>query len=324
MKNKKVQLGQFFTSKALWLKPQVLSFIQSSNCSIVYDPFAGAGDLLKALEPYFDKKIGLDIDRNLKWKINDSLINIPHINNAIIVTNPPFIAKQSASRKNIDLSKYFQQTKYNDIYMMALDKMLAAQEFVISIIPESFINSNYMQKARLNNITILEENPFLDTENPVCVACFDGRVKPFTEIKIYKNNNYINTLQNIEKLRPIVHKKNSIVFNDKRGWLGLRAIDSTDGKRKICFDFKENISYDWKTKIKVSSRHFSLIDVDVPYNKRKTFVKKLNINLNKLRKKSDDILLTPFKGNTKEGKRRRRLDFNTARALIENTILKMI
>ena len=124
----------------------------------------------------------------------------------------------------------------------------------------------------------------------------------------------------IEKMRQKPLKNNCIIFNDKHGWLGLRAIDSTDGIRKINFDFKDNIPYDWNTKIKVSSRHFSLINVDVPNHKRQDLIKRLNKNLNILRKESDDILLTPFKGNTKNGKRRRRLDFNTARALIEKTL----
>ncbi|MCQ2776587.1 MAG: hypothetical protein MJ217_02565 [Bacilli bacterium] len=162
----------------------------------------------------------------------------------MIITNPPYIAKQSASRKKLNLSKYFEKSRYDDVYLIALDKMLLAQEFVVAIIPESFINSNYLQKGRLNSITVLEENPFLDTENPVCVVCFDGKVKPFSKIKIYKNDTFVNTLEEIEKLRPRPCKTNKIIFNDKSGWLGLRAIDGTDGIKRISFDLKENIPYD--------------------------------------------------------------------------------
>ena len=45
--NEKRKLGQYFTKKDLWLKPQILHFIKNSNCTIAYDPFAGNGDLLK-------------------------------------------------------------------------------------------------------------------------------------------------------------------------------------------------------------------------------------------------------------------------------------
>ena len=65
--------------------------------------------------------------------------------------------------------------------MIALDNMLKAQKHVVAIIPESFINSSYMQKNKIYSITVLEDNPFEDTENPVCVVCFDGIEKSFSK-----------------------------------------------------------------------------------------------------------------------------------------------
>ena len=40
----KKELGQFFTKNNLWLKPQVLTFIEKDLSKIVYDPFAGDFD----------------------------------------------------------------------------------------------------------------------------------------------------------------------------------------------------------------------------------------------------------------------------------------
>lgn len=316
---KKVKLGQFFTKATSWLKPQVFSFIKNSGCSVAYDPFAGGGDLLKASKEIlkFNETKGLDIDPNLSWEINDSLENIPHIEKGIIITNPPYIAKQSASRKKIDLSKYFTNSIYDDVYLIALDKMLIAQEFVVAIIPESFINSNYRNKSRLVSITVLEENPFEDTENPVCVVCFDNKNKLFSEVKVYKNELLIGSLDDIYQIRIEPNNSIKVTFNTLSGWLGLRAIDSTDDKTFIHFDFKENFKYDWENNIKVTSRHFSLINVDIPKECRTDFIKKCNEIIEEVREKSSDILLTPFKGNTKSGVRRRRLDFRLARAIIE-------
>lgn len=317
--NKKVKLGQFFTKKSVWLKPQIKKFINDTKCDIAYDPFAGGGDLLNTSQNIlgFKNIVGLDIDNTLNWKINDSLLKIPHIDNAIIITNPPYIAKQSASRKKLDLSKYFSTSSYDDVYLIALDKMIEAQQYVVAIIPESFINSSYKQKSKINSITILEENPFEDTGNPVCVVCFDGKDKLFSKINVYKNDKFINTLEKIQAIRVEPNNSIKITFNTLKGWLGLRAVDSTDDKTFINFDFKENFNYDWENNIKVSSRHFSLIDIDVPEDKRKEFIKKCNEVINKLRVDSSDILLTPFKGNTKNGIRRRRLDFRLARAIME-------
>lgn len=326
MSEKKIKLGQFFTKDSLWLKPQVIDFISKSGCTIAYDPFAGGGDLLKASQNilHFQNVKGLDIDESLQWDINDSLLSIPHIDNAIIITNPPYIAKQSASRKKIDLSKYFNLTTYDDVYLIALDKMLEAQHNVVAIIPESFLNSSYKQKNLISSITVLEENPFEDTENPVCVVCFDHVPKSLDKVMIYKNNQLINSLEGINKIRIEPDNKVKIIFNTLKGWLGLRAVDSTDDKTFINFDFKGNFKYDWENNIKVSSRHFSLIDLDVPESKRKDFIDECNKIIKQLRVESCDILLTPFKGNTKKGIRRRRLDFRLARAIMEQAYYKTV
>lgn len=323
MADKKVELGQFFTAKSIWLRPQVAEFINKSNCKIAYDPYAGNGDLLNVAKEMGLDTIGCDIDETLPWKINDSLVSIPYVDGAIILTNPPYLAKQSATRKKIDLSKYWNATYYDDLYLLALDKMTETQQFVVAIIPESFINSSYKRKCLLSSITILEDNPFVDTECPVCVACFDGRRKDYSQIKIYKNSDYVATFQEIDALRIEPKNNLQIDFNDLSGWLGLRAIDSTDDKTFICFDFKENIDYDWQHKIKTSSRHFSLINVDIPKENRADFIEEANAILQDLRKKSCDILLTPFMGNTHKGMRRRRLDFRLARAIIEEAYRKV-
>ena len=96
----------FVKSKETLKLPQRAN-IKNSKSKIAYDPFAGAGDLLNAAREQmkFKSVIGLDIDEELDWQINDSLINSPPFKGAIIITNPPYIAKQSASRKKIDLSK---------------------------------------------------------------------------------------------------------------------------------------------------------------------------------------------------------------------------
>lgn len=162
---KKKSLGQYFTEGACWLQPQIVDFISDSNCRVAYDPFAGSGCLFSPVTNMVAsiKEIaGLDIDPSQGWPINDSLIKIPHKNDAIIVTNPPYLSNYSASRKRIGdgLKKYFDMTEYDDVYLLALDRMLEAQKNVVAIIPETFINSPFKKKDLLHSITILEENPF--------------------------------------------------------------------------------------------------------------------------------------------------------------------
>ena len=106
-------------------------------------------------------------------------------------------------------------------------------------------------------------------------------------------------------------------FNDKNGWLAVRCVDSTDPNDMLRFGFKKDIDYDWEKGIKVSSRLFTLIDIEVSTEKRKRFIMQCNKLLKDIRIKSHDLILSPFKGNMKNGVRRRRLDFYTCRAIIE-------
>lgn len=322
----KVRLGQFFTVSPSWCTRHIEKFIKQSCCIAAYDPFVGNGDLLLFAKNKlgFTKTYGFDIDNTLGFPYNDSLIAIPHIDNAIIITNPPYVAKQSATRKKLNLEKYFALTEYDDLYLLAIDRMLEAEKFVVAIVPESFINSAYKHKDLLNSITILEENPFKDTENPVCVLCFDGISKPLSKVKIYKGDVYVNTLHGILEFKKKPKRNVDISFNDINGWLALRAVDSTDDKTFISFSKKEMLSYDWNSHIKNTSRHITLIKIDVPFDMQENFVQQANNNLHMIRQASDDVVLTPFKGNTKQGHRRRRLDYTLARAILEDTYKKVV
>ena len=42
--------------------------------------------------------------------------------------------------------------------------------------------------------------------------------------------------------------------------------------------------------------------------------------LQRIRKKTKDLILSPFKGNNKSGNRRRRLDYKLARGIIEQSL----
>lgn len=320
MNAKKVILGQFFTRNDIWLRPHIERFILDSCCKVAYDPFAGNGDLLKVAEKLKLGIKGLDIDSTLGWNYNDSLISIPRVENGIIITNPPYISNYSAARKKVfsNIKHYFDSSTYDDIYLIALDRMLEAQEYVVAIIPETFINSSYRYKNRLYSITILEENPFTDTDTPVVVACFDGKIKSLEKVKVYKNDDFVGNLQFINNKRLEPTHIIPMNFNDKNGWLGLRAIDLTDPHNQIYFDYKDNIDYDWDNGIKVSSRLYSLIDIQIEDRYKNDLIKEANNILKELRKNTQDIILSPFKGNMKDGRRRRRLDFKTARAILEN------
>ena len=312
---KKINLGQFFTKQPFWKKRQVLYFINKYKFNFVLDPFAGNGDLLFQFNRRNVKKIGLDIDRNLerKWEFNDSLKKIPFYKNTFVLTNPPYLSKSSSKRKKIN-HKAFNHSSRNDLYKIALDKLLESKMPGIAIIPESFINSTYSKK-NIYSITILIPNPFQDTETPVCIICYDPN-KEFKKTRIYRNGKFIASMNQIKEKETRILKKNNqikVKFNSNKGKLSLIAYDSKLGK-KISFMKSKELKY--KRPQKESSRMISKIDVNKYVSKE--FVQDLNERLKKYRDETKDVFLTPFKGNDNLDKRRRRLDYKTARRIINS------
>ncbi|MDD4358884.1 MAG: hypothetical protein PHY30_03670, partial [Candidatus Pacebacteria bacterium] len=321
---KKRSLGQFFTKNDLWLKSHILEFIKRANADIAFDPFAGEGDLLEAAQKIgFKKTKGFDIDGKLGWETNDSLVNIAEIKNSMIITNPPYLTNYSAKRKGVygNVEKYFEACNYDDLYQLAIDRCLRNNKFGIAIIPETFINSKF-PKNRLSSITIIEDKMFDDTDVPVCVICFDDKIKSYNEIKVYKNNLYLGNLGQFEKRRKIPAKNIPIKFNSPYGQIALRAVDATTSKKNIQFMHPEAIDYDLSF-VRESSRLITLIEVEMEQDSVDRLIDYSNEILISFRKEMHDVLLSPFKGNKKNGERRRRLDYGTARAILEEAYAKI-
>lgn len=325
MNTKKVSLGQFFTTEDNWAQPQVINFI--SECIKKYelnkclDPYAGNGDLLKYVKNNFDIEeiIGFDIDKSLNWIYNDSLEFIKKIKKTIIVTNPPYLASYSAKRKGPEVyktvSKYFQNTSCDDLYQVALQKMLEKYNYIVAIIPETFINSKF-SKDRVKQITILENVPFTDTDCPVCVVCFTKDFVPDNEKLLYKDDKYIGTWAELSSYRKNPTNFIKIKFNESSGTIALRAVDNLEVDSVIKFMPTSELRYDLD-KIKNSSRLITVIEIPKSVSDLNKFTEICNNILEEYRNLVSDVLLSPFKGNNKNGERRRRLDYRTARAILE-------
>ncbi|MGD9157229.1 MAG: hypothetical protein PVG39_02370 [Desulfobacteraceae bacterium] len=324
---KKQNLGQFNTKNDVWLRPHIKEFILDSGCDVLVDPYAGEGDLLNALSGHFKSYIGYDIDPSMGWSINDGLVDVPRHDSAIVVTNPPYLAKNSATRNNFESYKYFEDnTMYEDLYQIALCKVLDIYKKAVFIIPETYFQANIF-RSYLDLYTVIEDNPFVDTDCPVCVAAFTVNNDFFklagNNFKIYKNAKFLfdsNTLEDImlNLNTNWCSPRYPLVFNDVDGNLGLRGIDGIGSMDKIKFCKPEELDYNLDG-VGETSRSITVINVkNVDVNEE--FISRANYLLNKLRKETHDIIFSPFKNNNKLGHRRRRLDFRLARKIIEKTI----
>jgi hypothetical protein len=323
----KVSLGSFYTTKSGWLTNQVRQFLEkalSESNGNLLDPFAGDGHLLEAIKSdsvlgaQVKLATGFDIQGDL-FPVNDSLIAIPNPQRAVIVTNPPYLANHSAKRKGVDqlVAKYFDGSSQKNLYRIALEKALESADYVAAIIPETFLLSTF-PKHRLELAVVIQDSLFGDTDAPALVACFT-KVR-CADARIFTGNQSIGNLSEILALRDSIAPKQKIVFNEPTGRIGLRAVDGSDGKSPIAFVAARDFEYP-SDSVATSSRLMTYLEVpgvadkDIP-----ELISKANALLSSIRKRSGDLVLAPFKGNNKAGKRRRRLDYALARRILNNCI----
>jgi hypothetical protein len=319
----KVSLGSFYTTKPGWLTPEVRAFLEKAlahSGGQLLDPFAGDGHLIDTIksDPILGKQVkqatGFDIQGST-WPINDSLVAIPNPTRAVIVTNPPYLANHSAKRKGVDqlVAKYFANSTQKNLYRIALENSLASADYVVSIIPETFLLSTF-PKHRLELAVVIQDSLFGDTDAPALVACFTK--ESCADAHVFTGNQSIGTLAEILALRESSAPKRTIVFNDPKGRIGLRAVDGSDGESPIAFMPASEFDYSSR-KVMVSSRLMTYLDLpDLSDDEIDSVIVRANSALKRIRKDSGDLVLAPFKGNDRNGRRRRRLDYALARKLL--------
>jgi len=290
--SKKKKLGQFYTTKnpfigdafSLWnsVRPQGAE---------VLEPFAGAGNLFNFLP---ESWVGFDIEPNHpSIKLRDTISNFP-IGYKVCITNPPYLAKNSASRLKLSVSM-----KNEDLYLDCIQLMLNNCEYVAAIIPSTYYGLNKFQD-RLIAWDKLDYQLFDDTDNPVGVAYF-GPDK--CETKIFVNGKEIkeNNLSGDSKLK----------FNVAHGNYVLSAIDRTDKENLSISEVDD--SFDRKKFLKNTSRNYALF-----FSEKQLDCQKINEFISDWRRSTNDFYLTSFKSMMKSGKYRKRLSFSQLSAIIAN------
>lgn len=321
---KKVSTGSFYTTHSNWLTKEIQNFLAlalKQSSGLVLDPFAGDGHLLDAIRS--DKQLGKLVTQTLgfdiqgvTWPLNDSLLEIPNPAGAVIVTNPPYLANHSAKRKGVDslVSKYFNQSGQDNLFKVALVNSLAVADYVVAIVPETFLLSSF-PKDRLELAVVIQDNLFGDTDAPALVACFGKDVQ--ANARIFIGDKPIGNLMEILALRkPKTTTKQKIVFNVPFGRIGLRAVDGSDGKSPIEFLLADDFDYP-RESVLVSSRLMTYLEMPaIETSDIASLIEEANRVLNRIRQASGDLVLAPFKGNDRQGKRRRRLDYALARVIL--------
>lgn len=324
IQHSKRELGQYLTKRNPFSYQAFNEWLSIIPCetSVFLEPFAGKGyipDMINSIGTNA-KWVCYDIDECSAQQSRangyttyhqDTLTNFPK-GYSVVITNPPYLAKNSATNRKIK----YPDTHYDDVYKMALDNMLSNVDFVAAIVPESFLTQNLFHE-RLYSVVSIPERLFDDTECPVCLAMFSPlSIAAGGDFPVYSGNNFLGTYKNLMWNMKTTKICKNWMFNDKNGILGFYAIDNNQCA-SIHFTRGEYIESD---KIKNTSR--SITRISNPYldfQNVEAFIKCVNELVYEYRNTTKDVFMSPFKGLRADGFYRRRMDFNTARMLLNES-----
>ena len=322
MENKRA-IGQFYTRGNPFKLHPFKNWVSKAKIKekTILEPFAGAKDIPNLIDSaklkYNDWKL-YDLHPGADGiQKRDTLSDFP-IGYKVCITNPPWLARNSATRRGLSYPK---ATSHNDLYKYSLELCLNNCDWVAAIIPEAFIRSNLFldrlgdfislvpekqQSASRNGNSNDIDSMFEDTEHPVGLALFTPNET--SDIMIWRNNQQLGRLSELEEYLPQRSHNRNIRFNEPDGNLGLVAIDNTVSESiRFCHP-KELGEYN----VRYHGR--SITKMLVPWE---VDVKELNSRLNYIRKKTHDVFLTAFKGLRRDGFYRRRLDWALARSIVD-------
>lgn len=311
--SEKRERGQFFTVNNAFLHPRFLSWlaaIPEQSKQRVLEPFAGAGNITQML-PQLTFSC-YDIQPRAPFVVErDTLADFP-TGFDVAITNPPYLYRSSASRTKTP----FPDTTFEDLYEFCLFKCLENVKFLAAIVPASFmlLSADARLTSRLKTVIELNEEMFADTETPVCLALFgDAEGDSVGDIMYVRGEIEVSRAALERASQPLKARldKKLVKMNSAAGTVVLRGIDTAGGVRAH-FTRAGNIPFNSTTR---SITHCKIPD-DMTDAMLDDLIDEANALLNKWREDTHDFLLLAFRGLRTDGEFRRRVDFNTARAVL--------
>ena len=297
--------GRYYTVGNPFEVPPFLDWAGRAGlpCETILEPFAGQNSLIGHLQRMDLCREYRSFDISPAAKTVEQRNTLRHFPEGfdVCVTNPPWLAKNSATRRGLP----YDGAPYDDLYKAALGRCLTNCRHVAALVPESFLQWGRMQE-RLEAFVSLPAALFSDTRHPVALALFGP--EPVRELAIWSGERRLGTLFELRRWlpsRPL--DRGEAIFNCPDGNLGLIAFDNVR-MASIRFCDPEEID---PCDIKHSSRFITRIRTLNPYD-----VERCNQVLHEFRKRTGDMFLTPYRGLRKDGRYRRRLDYATARRLL--------
>ena len=182
-----VPVQAFYSTNAILLEG-LLPELQHIHSNRIIEPFAGHGDLINACKWHGDvlcydiDPIVKDLnnpDKAIMAEVRDTLLDPPEYSNAIIITNPPYLARNKALDKTI-----FDIYDENDLYKCFLRSVLKQNVCAggLLIIPLNFLctvrahdvklRGEFLSKYKIRRLNIYNSPTFEDTDYTVISFVF--------------------------------------------------------------------------------------------------------------------------------------------------------
>jgi hypothetical protein len=326
---KKKNLGQFYTTRAKYIMMDLLEDLPKEVP--VIEPFCGNGDLL-IFENSFEM---YDIDPKKEGCIQrNTLMNPPDYRGKLVITNPPYLAKNKSVDKEI-----YEKYKVGDLYKASIISILECSGGIL-IIPLNFFCDEddecrklFFDKFEVVNLKVFEETVFDDTAYTICAFSFlprkskkiilNTRFMPSEHSEVFEVSPETGYRIGLDFFKITSPQKNIGVSRLLQGetpnsHIFLRSIDTGSKEGRISLSLSDDYYYGEK-----SDRVFATIKTQVEYSidDQKRIVDEFNRILEENRKKYRSMFLTNYR-NSSSLYARKRISFDVAYKIISYIIEK--
>ena len=315
----KQKLGQFYTTNYDYI---LQNLYIPENITKIIEPFAGNGDLLNYIKDkeYYEIEC-YDIEPKKDYIIKkNTILNPPDINNSFILTNPPYLARNKSTDKEL-----FDKYKTNDLYKCFIE-ILIINECLggILIVPLNFICSirkndidlrkKFISKYNIITLNIFEEQVFEDTSYTICSFQFEKKeqekeikvhIYPSNinfNIKLNKNNNYKigGDIYNLEQNEKYKIDRATKLYDNKDNFTNIlvKCIDDTINNKiglKIIDDKIRDKYIDNTPKLSARSYAILVIKPKITITQQEKLVELFNNFLNEKRENCNSLFLSNYR-----------------------------
>lgn len=339
--------GQFYTTSSSYILD---GFTLPSHTKII-EPFAGAGDLITWIHQngHHEEIEAYDIEpKSDGIQVRDTLLNPPCYDGKYVITNPPYLARNKSSHKEI-----FDKYHTNDLYKCFIKSLVNTGCLGgIIIIPAGFFFSyrendfqlrhNFMSNYKIIGVHYFEEQVFDDTTTTVVAFQFEKSETiltdqsipwvrfPSKEVMIFRVSSLCDWIIGGEiyglDVSPEVRVSRFVLGRqlkpgEQQTFLLLNALDSGKANGRISLSYKKDYIYPAK---ETSRTYATLIISGMTLNEEAQ--EQLCIQFNEYLERKREEYWSLFLPQFRESKEyaRKRIPFELAYRMIRHFLNKPI